>query len=187
MKALSLWQPHAAAIALELKTYETRGWSTSYRGPLAIHAAKRAWDDLDEWHGEAAQKLLRRSADLIGASYPFIDFLHKKRAAAYLRDRVLVFGAVVCTVDLVDCIPTRELRGRIDPAVEFWGDFSDGEDGAGRFAFKLENLRLLDVPLEARGMQGFFEVDLGAKIEPPAIPAPVAAAGEQLDLFGGAF
>ena len=41
MKALSLWQPHAQAIAAGLKPYETRHWPTRYRGPIAIHAAKR--------------------------------------------------------------------------------------------------------------------------------------------------
>ena len=41
MKALSLWQPWASLVALRVKTIETRSWSTSYRGPLAIHAAKR--------------------------------------------------------------------------------------------------------------------------------------------------
>jgi len=41
MKAISLWQPWASAIALGLKRCETRHWSTSVRGPLLIHAAKR--------------------------------------------------------------------------------------------------------------------------------------------------
>lgn len=41
MKAISLWQPWASAIALGHKRIETRHWSTSYRGPIAIHAAKR--------------------------------------------------------------------------------------------------------------------------------------------------
>jgi hypothetical protein len=41
VKAISLWQPWASAIALGLKSIETRGWSTDYRGPLAIHAAQR--------------------------------------------------------------------------------------------------------------------------------------------------
>lgn len=41
MKALSLHQPWASLVALGVKTIETRSWSTSYRGPLAIHAAKR--------------------------------------------------------------------------------------------------------------------------------------------------
>lgn len=44
MRALSLWQPWASLIALGVKTIETRGWSTKYRGPLLIHAAKRAPD-----------------------------------------------------------------------------------------------------------------------------------------------
>jgi len=58
MKALSLWQPWASAIALGSKRIETRGWATSYRGPLAIHAAKRCVKgelaDMDcdnEWMG----------------------------------------------------------------------------------------------------------------------------------------
>lgn len=39
MKAFTLYQPYAAAIALGLKKYETRSWATKYRGPLAIHAS----------------------------------------------------------------------------------------------------------------------------------------------------
>lgn len=41
MKALSLWQPWASLIADKRKPWETRGWEISYRGPLAIHAAKK--------------------------------------------------------------------------------------------------------------------------------------------------
>jgi hypothetical protein len=41
MNAISLWQPWATAIALGSKRIETRPWATAYRGPLAIHAAKR--------------------------------------------------------------------------------------------------------------------------------------------------
>lgn len=40
MKAISLMQPWAQAIFLNLKHYETRPWSTKYRGPLLIHASK---------------------------------------------------------------------------------------------------------------------------------------------------
>lgn len=46
--ALTLWQPWASLVAWEEKRIETRSWSTSYRGPLVIHAAKRfAGDDLN--------------------------------------------------------------------------------------------------------------------------------------------
>jgi len=41
VKAISLWEPWAAAMALGWKKNETRHWATSYRGPLLIHAAKK--------------------------------------------------------------------------------------------------------------------------------------------------
>src|ERR1700744_4583034 len=100
MKALSLWQPHAQAIALGLKPWETRDWPTRYRGPLAIHAAKRQWTDTGPWHDDARRKLRRamESGFAFGMAY----------------------GAVVCVAELVDCVPTRELRGVIPEEAQFW-------------------------------------------------------------------
>ncbi len=46
MKALSLRQPWASLIADGRKTIETRTWRTRYRGPLAIHASARPYEDL---------------------------------------------------------------------------------------------------------------------------------------------
>ena len=46
MKALSLRQPWASLIAEGRKTIETRTWRTRYRGPLAIHASARPYEDL---------------------------------------------------------------------------------------------------------------------------------------------
>ena len=40
MRALSIRQPWAWLIINGLKTLETRGWTTEYRGPLLIHASK---------------------------------------------------------------------------------------------------------------------------------------------------
>ena len=137
MKALSLWQPHAQAIALGFKPWETRDWATSYRGPLAIHASKRRWDDTGEWHARA--RLLLGTRGALGT---------------------MPYGAVVCVVDLVDCVATSRLRGVIPEKDEFWGDFSDGERGGGRYAFRLENVRVLSSPYPVRGQQGFFEVDV---------------------------
>ena len=48
MKALSLWQPWASLIAAGVKKVETRHWPTAYRGPIAIHAAKRLESDCGE-------------------------------------------------------------------------------------------------------------------------------------------
>jgi hypothetical protein len=169
MKALSLWQPHALAIGLGLKPWETRDWPTHYRGPLAIHAAKRPWADSDAWHLGATLKLCRKL-------YPSCEGVTVE-AARILIASSIVLGAVVCTCELVDCVPTRKLRGKISADAEFWGDFSDGEKGAGRFAFLLENVRMLEQPVPWRGLQGFFDVELGAAEVEPQLA--------QLDLFSG--
>ncbi len=142
-KALSLWQPHAQAIALGIKPFETRGWKTDYRGPLAIHAAKRPFREKD---------------------YGFIYFTE---AAAQLKRAgcpvwALDYGKVLCVVDVVDCVPVGTLRGRIGGA-EFWGDFRDvGDDGKSRWALKLASVRLIDAHKRPKvtGRQGFFSVDL---------------------------
>lgn len=46
MRALTVRQPWAWAIASGVKTIENRTWTTTYRGPLAIHAGAR-WDGSD--------------------------------------------------------------------------------------------------------------------------------------------
>ena len=142
MRALSLWQPHGQAIALGLKPFETRGWSTDYRGPLAIHAAKKLFNYKD---------------------YP-LDYYQE--VGRYFKSKdfplfALDYGKVICVADLVDCFPTGILRGRIGRTYEFWGDFRDkGDDGKDRFAFQLENVRV--IPAYKRpavtGRQKFFQV-----------------------------
>lgn len=150
MKALSLWQPHASAIALGLKIFETRGWDTSYRGPLAIHASKKTFREKDyDWN--------------------YFCEVKKRLSVAGMPLWRLPYGKVVCIVDLVDCVPTAKVRefGRREAESGssvpwfFWGDFSDrGDDDRPRFAFKLENMRKIPEQQqpEVRGMQGFFEV-----------------------------
>lgn len=77
MKAISLWQPWASYIAVGSKRFETRSWATQYRGPLAIHAAKRPLSGLE-------RELLEEWPLPFGVSLPF--------------------GAIVATCNLVDCI-----------------------------------------------------------------------------------
>lgn len=45
MQAITLHQPWASLIAAGKKQYETRSWSTNYRGPIAIHAGKKLHED----------------------------------------------------------------------------------------------------------------------------------------------
>lgn len=42
MKAITLWQPWATAMAMGVKRIETRSWFTRHRGDLLICAAKRS-------------------------------------------------------------------------------------------------------------------------------------------------
>jgi len=129
MKCISLWQPWASAIALGHKRIETRSWSTNYRGPIAIHAAKR-WD--------AGQQ----------------EFAMTERAFGRLPGR-LPFGAIVAVARLVGVKGTTELRDACNlSAIErLYGDYSDG-----RFGWILEGIIALPVPMPFRGAQGLFEV-----------------------------
>lgn len=60
MKALTICQPYAAAIAKGLKPVENR-WATAYRGPLLIHAgASRKW--LATWEESDIEEALADAA-----------------------------------------------------------------------------------------------------------------------------
>jgi len=127
-------------MAMGLKKIETRHWSTYYRGPLLIHAAKRRptkaeleyiHDILNEWGYDAK---------------------------SILSD--LPLGALVCKVDLISCIKTR--RGDNPGGIEqYLGDYTPG-----RFMWITDNLKAFD-PIPYRGSQGFFEVPDDLLRHPP--------------------
>lgn len=129
MKALSLWQPWSSAIALGHKTVETRGWSTRYRGPIAIHGAKRWTADERDWARVFAQ------------------------AAGDERLLEPPLGCIVATATLAGVRPTEWFDGRIGPIEHMLGNY-----GPGRFGFLLEDVVALEVPIPWRGMQGMFEI-----------------------------
>ena len=136
MKAISLWQPWASAVAIGAKNYETRSWRTSFRGTLAIHAAKK------------------RSP----AGKVFFTQHHAVFARAgihYFED--LSFGCVLLTCQLGDCVATEVLRGSISDTELAFGDYSDG-----RFAWRLVDVQRLATPVPARGAQGFWRWDANA-------------------------
>lgn len=145
MKAISLWQPWASAIAIGAKRIETRSWSTSYRGPLAIHAASRM-PDLD--------------AMLFDYWCAVFD-----TGAPYAHALLLPRGAVVATCTLIDCIPTERVDAtmvRSTGSGEF-GEFVEmqlGDYTPGRFAWLLTDIKPLAEPLRRRGRQRLFTVTI---------------------------
>lgn len=101
MKAITLTQPWATLVAVGAKHVETRSWTTAYRGPLAIHAAKSmpAYAQ-DACYGPAFVRFLREHG------YP-----DPGRAA-----KVLPRGEIVAVCDLWDVLPivaTRDVRSGV--------------------------------------------------------------------------
>lgn len=155
MRAISLWQPWATAIAIGAKRIETRSWSTDYRGLLAIHAAKRLnKGELIHyaccWNWCAALAPLGKR---MGDSQSLWD--------------LLPFGAIVATCELVDCRPTgdftyaelKQPRWHAgQPPDPVWNESQMGNFDLGRFGWVLSNVRALPNPLPFKGRQGFFNV-----------------------------
>lgn len=126
MKALSLWQPWATLVARGLKVNETRHWSTTHRGPLAIHAAK--------------------TLDLAGA--PAV-LCHAGLGRAWWDECPL--GAIVAVARLRACTPADLVFDDLS-----WADQAAGNFEFGRFAWELVDVRALGEPIPTLGRQGLF-------------------------------
>ena len=142
MKALTLTQPWATLVALGAKSFETRGWSTNYRGPLAIHAAKG-------FSGIGGKRGFLEVCSL----EPFARVLEANR----LVPADLPLGAVVAITWMTQCASTESVRkylrnsGLLDE-ISF-GDYSDG-----RYAFELTEVSALPRPVPATGALGLWEL-----------------------------
>jgi hypothetical protein len=159
VKALSLWQPWASLIAIGAKRIETRSWSTNYRGPIVIHAAKR--DEESKAFAQAIYRLKPSDRERIythpeGTFYNFaITALYKHHGqsiGSFIPD--LPLGAAVCVAELVDCVPTEKLKGISDQERAF------GNYEPKRFGWMLENIRMFAKPIPMKGMQGLFDCTL---------------------------
>jgi activating signal cointegrator 1 len=97
MKAISLWQPWASAMTAARKRNETRSWAASYRGDMAICAAKRK---------PTPEELLAIERWIGGLE--------------------LVYGVVLCVVRLHRVVPTEFERNAIRPMEIALGDYRNG-------------------------------------------------------------
>jgi len=141
MKALTLWQPWATLVAIGAKKIETRSWKTNYRGPLAIHAAKR----------------VNRETLHLCFTEPFFDALTgagiRLIAQHVFRGNVLPRGAIVATCMLrqVVEITERNASGLKDLELSF-GDFTPG-----RYAWFLDDVEELPESIPAKGKRGLWK------------------------------
>src|SRR5690242_768046 len=138
MKGLTLTQPWATLVAIGAKSIETRGWHTSYTGPVAIHAAKGFPAD----------------ARALSKQPPF---------ATALGMEPLPTAAIVAVATLELCwrfnaSTQRDIRLRSSGGLlpEFEADF--GDYSAGRCGFLLRDVRRLARPIPCRGMLSLWDV-----------------------------
>lgn len=145
MKAITLTQPWASLVAAGSKRIETRSWSSAYRGPLAIHAAK-GWkaDDRTAAVCEPFYKHLRAA---LGPEANVVADLPR--------------GAILAVVQLVDVVrigPRLPVdvfaRFMVAPDEEAFGNYAPG-----RFAWLLNHpIVVPPEPIEARGALSLWDV-----------------------------
>jgi activating signal cointegrator 1 len=146
MKAISLLQPWATLVAIGAKRVETRSWSTSYRGMLAIHASAGKQDYMS-----------------IRMTEPYCSALY---------GQPVPFGKIVAVCEL---IAVREIRFDPDKFVGWeWRNKAGrtrlhelteqerafGDYRPGRWAWLLDNIKRLDQPVPAKGKLGLWEWDV---------------------------
>lgn len=145
VRAITLWQPWASFMVAApdpLKSIETRSWSTTYRGPLLIHAAKRepAW-----------------VRNLFLENQPLLRLLVTLRRNAsgqfFLADVFdsLPRGAILGGGTLVGCEPTERVSVAPDSSEGRLGDYSPG-----RWAWGITRAYSLREPVAANGKQGLW-------------------------------
>jgi hypothetical protein len=144
MKGLTMTQPWATLVALGENSIETRSWSTSYRGPLAIHSA------------QAFPKEARALCD----EEPYRTVLAR---GGYASPDDLPRGSVIALAHLDDVMKftrssLRETRARAAQRLvpEHEADF--GDFSPGRFGFVLSHVQRLSKLIPAKGMLGLWQV-----------------------------
>jgi hypothetical protein len=166
MKALTLTQPWATLVAIGAKTIETRSWATSYRGPLAIHAAAG--------YGKGGAKAHKA---LCGTE-PFCSVLNAACKAHYdaldtsggvlramAESPFMPMGMIVATCDLVDCVQVLyewphnqivSIRSRhcLTDQERAFGDYTPG-----RYTWLLTNIRALEKSIPAKGALSLWEYE----------------------------
>lgn len=150
LRAISLWQPWASAIALGVKTIETREWVSRYTGPLLIHAAqKKSTANRELFAGVLTHEEIHKAFYLAGLD----DY-----------DR-LPFGAIVCAVEMTCCRTITRNNSKPLPEHErLLGNYTPGRE-----AWHFESARKFDEPFPCSGRQGFFFVNVPDKLLPASV------------------
>jgi len=122
MKVLSLLQPWASLVKEKVKHIETRSWKTKYRGELYIHASMR--------------KVTKKDARVNS----LVDLL---------QDKEFTYGHIIAKCNLVDCIYMDDEY--VENISEDKIESICGRYSLGRYAWILEDIVILEIPIQAKG------------------------------------
>lgn len=147
MKVLSMIQPWASLFVLGETKYETRTWKTNYRGPLAIHTSKKV--------------------DRDSCSHPNILELLAKHG--YTASN-LPTGVIIGTCILKNCIKVAENHNTWalleDGRLVEGNDFFLGDYRVGGYVWEVENMKLLEEFLPAKGQLGIWKYNEDSQNSP---------------------
>ncbi len=152
INTISLYNPHAMLVGLGLKLNETRSWPTKYRGLIAIHASRKMTPFLDRLCFEEPFKKA-----LVDAGYI--------KGKEWVKPHPM--GAVIATCNLVNCVEIdadflwKQTRQEV-----IFGDYT-----LGRYAWILQNARLLPEPIPAKGQLSIWKWQVPEGIEIPEVAA----------------
>lgn len=150
MKALTLLQPWASLTVIRwesgrfCKMFETRSYRTNHRGLLAIHSSAR----------------IPKGTAKICSEEPFRSALGITEALQSVTcpriinlDSVLPVGVILGVCKVVDCMPVEVALTHplMTDQEKCFGNYEPG-----RFAWLLEEMKVLPWPIKTRGYQRFW-------------------------------
>ncbi len=149
MKVLTVHQPWAWLLVNGHKPVENRAWRTNFRGRLLIHSGieRGAAQSLKI----CTDKKLRRLA-------PDLPSATKRPGLFDNATKGFEFGAIIGSVDIVDCVTVGEWHNANLQHAGFWF-------AAGPFCWVCENAQTFD-PIKISGQRGLWNLppDLEEKI-----------------------
>lgn len=143
LRALTIQQPWAWAIAAGEKTVENRRWQTHYRGPIVIHAGVGV--GTRRHHDETVSRV----AELSGYTVETVRRLSELR------------GHIIAVARLDDVCGESLYRGRMSPLLCDCGLWAMSQDRH----FKLTNVRRLTTPIPAKGALNLWRVSDDAQAQ----------------------
>lgn len=172
MKALTLTQPWATLIACGAKRIETRSWSTTYRGQIAIHAAK-GLGPVGGKRGLQEQCAVPAFESALGEWFERFGAMRSAERAGW----VMPLGAIVALAVLADVrrIDTK-LRAEVLAQTITPNEIEFGNYDSGRFAWYLEDVLYLEQPIECNGALSLWELppEVESKVETRLVGMDIA-------------